>query len=231
MAPKVSSRNSEDMVSILKDFCTNITNVIKNGFERHLDVLQHEIFEMRKEQEKDKNKIQALERDNEELKHDLSYLNGELQVMIEKMDQMEQKERRNDLIFDNVENFPVSGSGEELQVLVNKTLMGEVITDSDIKSTRVFRKQKSDKTTIIATFKSLSIKKAILGQKKLFMKKNVFVKENLTPARFELLKLTRIYAQENGFKFAWSKDGNVFIRKNESSPVIAVKNKSTLQRL
>ena len=86
------------------------------------------------------------------MKHDLSYLIVEIQDMIEKTDQMEQKESRNDYIFENVENFSVSGSDEGPQVFVNKTLMGDVITDSDIELSlglRVFRNQKSDKTTLM----------------------------------------------------------------------------------
>ena len=47
--------------------------------------------------------------------------------MMDKQDYFERKERPSDVIFDNVKDFPMSGRGEDMHVLVNKALMGDII--------------------------------------------------------------------------------------------------------
>ena len=94
---------------------------------------------------------------------------------VQERKEMEQEKRKNDIVLDNIE---LSGTPDErdldrfFQNTVNKTLLGEIISDGDLIKTTPFRKRGSQKWTLIAKLKDVSIKKAILKQKKMFWSLN-----------------------------------------------------------
>lgn len=62
-------------------------------------------------------------------------------------------------------------------------------------------------------------------------KKAVFVGEHLTPALKSLHAAARTKAKELKYKFVWIRDGRIFMRKNEESNFIHVKNLDLLHNL
>ena len=52
----------------------------------------------------------------------------------------------------------------------------------------------------------------------------VYLNEHLIPSLKELFFHCRKFKNENNFKFAWVKNGKIFIRKNENSRVIRIVN-------
>ena len=54
----------------------------------------------------------------------------------------------------------------------------------------------------------------------------IFVNENLTRFRKNLLWKTKQKAKENGFKYTWMTNGNVFVRRSEIHNSIMIKNMS-----
>ena len=109
--------------------------------------------------------------------------------------------------------------------------MGEVVCDDDLISTTIVGKRGAPKMTLIGKLKNNSTKKAILTQKKMFLKEKIYVKENLTPYKYRLFKTTKDFAHKNGFKFVWTRDGNIYIRKNENSRPFLIRNKGMLTKL
>ncbi|XP_050684050.1 uncharacterized protein LOC126978964 [Leptidea sinapis] len=59
----------------------------------------------------------------------------------------------------------------------------------------------------------------------------IFVNEHLSPTNKSLHAAARIKAKEKGYKFTWILNGKIFIRKNEGSQYILIKNKNTLDNL
>lgn len=55
--------------------------------------------------------------------------------------------------------------------------------------------------------------------------------DHLTVATRDLLRKTRDIAKMKGYKFVWTKDCNIFVRENESSPVSKINSVSDLERL
>jgi hypothetical protein len=56
----------------------------------------------------------------------------------------------------------------------------------------------------------------------------VYVNESLSPARRRLLALARDARRRHGYKWLWVRGGKIFIRKEDSSPVIVVKSQADL---
>lgn len=62
-------------------------------------------------------------------------------------------------------------------------------------------------------------------------KSPVYVCEHLSPANKALHAAARIRSRELGYKFVWVRNGHIFMRKDETSRFIHIKNKQTLVAL
>lgn len=59
----------------------------------------------------------------------------------------------------------------------------------------------------------------------------IYINEHLTAQNKLLFRDTRLVAREKGYKYAWVKNGAVFIRKGEESPIKLIRNKECLGSL
>lgn len=59
----------------------------------------------------------------------------------------------------------------------------------------------------------------------------IFINEHLTLANKLLHKESRDAAKKKGYKFVWVKNGHIFVRKNESSAIINIKNLEMIYKL
>ncbi|XP_014363306.2 uncharacterized protein LOC106714715 [Papilio machaon] len=59
----------------------------------------------------------------------------------------------------------------------------------------------------------------------------VFITENLTAKSARLYFLGRDLVKSNSYKFCWTAYGKVYVRKDEKSPVVLIKNESQIQQL
>ena len=231
MPPKANpEQKMEECISILKSFIENMTKVITTSFEKHSEALQSEIFAMRKEVEAEKKMRRQCEEEISTLKGQLKYVHGELQYMLDKQEAFEQDLRLCDVVMD-LEDQDVSDPKGQFCEIVNKTLMGKVIEKDDVKKVTVKKNNRTKRMSLIATMDGDHCKKAILKQKKMFREKKIYVKENLTSQRYKLLKEARDFAAKYNFKFVWTNNCNIFLRRDEFSSVIPVRNVSTLSSL
>ncbi|CAH2095545.1 unnamed protein product [Euphydryas editha] len=58
-----------------------------------------------------------------------------------------------------------------------------------------------------------------------------FVNEHLTPENKQLFNAVKIRAKERSYKFTWIRNCNIFLRKNEESPVITITTEKDLQKI
>lgn len=63
------------------------------------------------------------------------------------------------------------------------------------------------------------------------LSQSVFINEHLTAQNKMLFKESREVAKRKQYQFIWVKNGNIFVRKNETSPVKLIKNKKFLNSL
>ena len=63
--------SQEDILQVMKNFYENITSLIRNSFEKHIEVLQREVFDIKIQQDKDREKIHDLQRENGRLQEEL----------------------------------------------------------------------------------------------------------------------------------------------------------------
>lgn len=220
----------------LTAFIEKMTSFMQDGFERQiaslreeLEIVKKDLKEIKTELKMEKEKNKKMLQEKEELKEEMLSINGDLNYLLQKMDDSEQEKRNLDVVIDDVDEGLIKGEKDPFVHLVNKTLMGKVLEAEEMSATKIVRKKTNGRLTVIGTLKSQAAKRAILSQKKMFYQKNMYVKENLTPHRFKLLMDTRRFARENNVKFVWTRDGEILWRKDEQSRAIIVKDRSSLK--
>lgn len=108
---------------------------------------------------------------------------------------------------------------------------------------------KTTKGTVIAEFTTVLIKSEIIKATKTYNKKNpeqmlnsanlgfkdpvvpIFVSDPLTAKGRKLHYLARVFAKKHQYKFCWTSNGRVFLRKTADAPHIEVKSESQLLSL
>ncbi|KAG7302623.1 hypothetical protein JYU34_012570 [Plutella xylostella] len=59
----------------------------------------------------------------------------------------------------------------------------------------------------------------------------VYASEHLSPTNKELHKLARLAAKEKQYKYIWVRGGRILVRKNDTSPIIVIKDQDCIKKL
>ena len=168
----------DSILSKLLPWMENITSLIKSGFEKHLNILQSEVYTLKINLDNEREKTSHLQKQNATLQTQLNILHGDFKNLEEKVDKLDQEKISNDIVIENLDKKEVSDPRKHLQEVINSTLMGQVVTDQDIIKASIFsNKRDPAKMTMIGKLKDESIKKAILTQKKMFFAKKYMLKK------------------------------------------------------
>ena len=170
----------------------------------------------------------------------------------EKVDAIEQYGRRLNL---EISWIPIKDGKntneitEEIAKLVNVELFADQISTSHrlaVKSKRTAGTKNGIETeippppSIIVRFLSRDVRKQVYRNRKLLRNadlKNflvegtskIFINENLTSTRKKLFWKTKQQAKTNNYKFFWTVNGNVFVRKGEETEAVLIKNEHDLR--
>ena len=60
---------------------------------------------------------------------------------------------------------------------------------------------------------------------------NIYIHDNLPPKTRELFYHTRQFKTKNKWSFAWTRDGQVYVRQTETSEIIPINDKTDLENL
>lgn len=61
--------------------------------------------------------------------------------------------------------------------------------------------------------------------------RNIYINEHLTPSNKMLLRMCKNHARENGYKYVWTKNCRIYVRKHEKAPPVLVLTESDLKRI
>lgn len=248
------SHNSSHMANlrsaIIKDVKSMITTEIngaiselKADFTTTTDFLMEELGDVKnKIQEKD-DLVQKLEKEKNSLQVQITSLNNRIEVM-EKMSR-----------DCNVEIQCVPEQRNENTYNIFKKICESInvpILDADIRACR--RVAKMDTTSkrprnIIITLNSPRLRDNVLSAAYRYNKRQssdkfgskqigfegenqrIYFSEHLSPEMKRVHAAARKYAKENNYLYVWVKFGQVYLRKNESSTAVRVKNIDCLKNL
>lgn len=228
-----------DDLSAIKEKVSNIDDIRKS-----LEFLSEEYDRLNRQCESNQQRINEISADNIRLLDK----NKSLEF---KINQMEQRQRRNNI---EIQQVPESRTENVLEITKR---IGEVVgfplKADDIHACH--RVQHQSGTTnrprnIVVELPNSSFRDRLLQSVKTFNKKNpqnklntshlgpkydrknpVFVVEHLSPFYKEIHAKTRLLAKEKNVKYVWISGGKVLTRKDENAPIIEIKNIESLKKL
>ncbi|KAI5733301.1 hypothetical protein M8J76_010252 [Diaphorina citri] len=191
---------------------------------------------MKKAMEKLTNVEKKLEKalaENRKLREEAESRDKEVIALTKRIDTLEQRSRINNL---EIANFPATTNENPVEIV--KAIAGKVgveISDKDIQAVhRVPKFNKNAPKNIVVQFCSRWTKNIILDACARYRKNNngkimaqdvnrslrdqpIFISEHLTPKNKQLLRKTKEKARLVNWKYIWTRDGNIYTRKDQNS--------------
>ncbi|XP_048489186.1 uncharacterized protein LOC125491396 [Plutella xylostella] len=186
--------------------------------------------------------------------NELESLNCQLQADIKSLERRLNAAEKHSRSL-NLEVHAVPERRNENVVLIFKKLceiIGYPIVDSDIRSCRRVAKMNTNSDrprSILVTLPSERCRDDIISAVRKFNRNNpkehissthvevpgekqlIYVGEHLPPSAKELHSVARRFAKDNHYKFVWVKFGKIYLRKDEKSPPLLIKDKCNLPKL
>lgn len=238
-------------------FLTQMNENFSKTFNKELSSLKNEIENVRSsmdfmnEKFEDAMRGQAtLAKEMEEIKTQNEILKGTVNLLNTKLNLLEQNSRMNNV---EVQCVPES-KNENLNTIIIQIAktVGCSLTEENI--THCTRVAKNDKTNtrpraIIAQLSSIRLRDSFLAAAITFNKLNkenklnsshigiagekkpIYIMEHLSPANKSLHAAARIKSKELGYKYVWTRNGRIFMRKSDNTPYIVVKDTDFLNKL
>lgn len=174
---------------------------------------------------------------NEDLRKENTKIKDELRVIKTEIADLQQYSRRNNLEISNLpetENEKISDvlnsvfNCLEIDVMDKVSIAHRVPTANKAKPKPIIVQftNRDSKNLCLKAAKSKKITASQIDGKHKDLP--IFFNEHLIPSLKEVFYHCRKFKTENNFKFAWVKDGKIFIRKNENSRVIRIANTADL---
>lgn len=180
------------------------------------------------------------------LQSDIQKRDEKIKEIEDELHDLQQQSRKNHL---EIHNLPQIEGEDEAVLLLNiisvASAVGIEINEDDIeKCFRLNSKNKSKPKPIIIQFSSGKKRNKILAERKKIVTQDqilkngnddrtsrVYINESLTRYNKELLYKTKAEASKKGYKYVWTSDGAILMKKEEGARVIRIKNEDGLTKI
>ncbi|KAG7310294.1 hypothetical protein JYU34_003049 [Plutella xylostella] len=248
----IKRKRSEDITTELSDFKTEIkdmlsTFMLKQSTEgaqitSSLKTIESSLSFLAEQYEDMRKKMEDMEREN---KKDKEYIC----ILENKVEELQKSQRKCSLELKNVPKLSTETKSTLIDMATNlsKSLKIE-LSSNDIKD--IYRTSaKGDKAPIVMELSSYIQKTNLIKGAKSYNSQNknnrlstlnlgmkcdstpIFLSDHLTQKGNRLFYLERELSKAQNLKFCWTNLGNVFIRKDENSPIVKIINESQIQRM
>ncbi|KAG7299081.1 hypothetical protein JYU34_017579, partial [Plutella xylostella] len=239
---------------IVSEITTSIKREVNSAVNSALEVLRQEFTATTDFLAADQKDIKTeIESTNKNVK-ELESMNSKLKILVTSLERRVESAEKNSRSL-NLEIQAVPERKSENIVTHVKNLCKKInvpVTDSEIHACRRVAKMDQSSTrprNILVTLPSTRHRDNIISAVKRYNKANstnklnssdleisgeacpIFVTEHLSPAVKELHAAARKISKEKSYKFVWVKFNRVFMRKDEKSPYLCIKNLDCLNNL
>ncbi|CAN7947446.1 unnamed protein product [Ixodes pacificus] len=146
------------------------------------------------------------------------------------IDNAEQYSRRK-----NIEIHGVRGSENENLVEIVTDLARRLDlpppTSQTIETAHRLRAREGRIAPILVRFTQRSTRDMWIKKRFSLKEEGIYVNENLTKTLKNLFWSTKTKAREKNYKFVWARNGKIFVKEKESSPVIRIENENDLNKI
>lgn len=227
-------------MATIEDVLVAIQNCDKKAEDRHTAILR-EINRIDKRIDDLECKVVNLDKERNECSLEIKSIKNELK------NQVWQSNINHELLVKSVPEKP-NETEDDLCIIVEQVLdLLEVKFDSFTTARRVGKHRDDRPRPIVVSVKDMFLKQIILKNKRLTpitldkikllgkpigdKTQYLYIDENITPMNGRLFKRARELKKQNIVKFAWTRNGTVFVRQGEKTKVIAVSNDYDLKNI
>lgn len=208
----------QKMLEMFESFTEKILNQMQTNFTKHTDLLNTELFNLSLKLDKECKNNEDLKKQVDNLNAKNVLLQNTCTALESKMDSYEQKELNNCISLTG--ELTVKPLAEDVVNCLNLNLPTAKLTVSNILDFHIIKKDQS--TTLKVKLDSNATKARVFQSKKLMVTKKLYLNECLTSKKFNLLQEAKKLTKLGTAKFVWSKNGQIFIRVNETSKPIRI---------
>ena len=193
-----------------------------------------------------KNEMNLMKQENAQKSEEIKKLKEENKEITNRMNEMENFSRLSNL---EIHNVPYATNENINRITINLLkIVDPNMNENDIENCFRIRKnnQKEENTKykpspILVKFQSMKKRMNIFKNKKKLAEKDfseigieatkVFINENLTPATRSLFYHANVLKKTNNWKYIWTQNGHIKMRKNDNTPILYIKNESDLNKI
>ncbi|CAB0002782.1 unnamed protein product [Nesidiocoris tenuis] len=239
--PSAAKLNST-MLALSAQMRTIGTTMIE--FERSLNFVSAKFDETSAKLDTLTGTINSLSKDNDELKKENQFLKGEVWNLKRSVNELQQDKFKNSV---EITGIPEVRNENLLSILTEIGLkLNAPVEAKDITSTyRIPSSQRDKSRRIAVNFVDMNTKKMwieAIKKHKDFSAKDVhnsfsnastriYINDQLTPDNRRLFWMSRRFAAEYQFKFCWTTEGRILLKKDEGSPTIRIRDESDIWKL
>lgn len=257
---RLSEDDTEDVLDAFKKDIKQMLNDVFSQQNLRLNTLEKHMTDIMEKNNQDmgntlnfmSDQIAATQAQISRLENDRKTTSLEIQVLNDKIDNLERNMRKTSLELRNIPRKPKENKSDLFNLVQElfKSLNIES-AQSEIKDVyRLPRKSDTNNTTMVIVELSSTLTRAkVLEAIKMFSKNRnaeplysthmgitspklpIYVSEYLSPKTKRIHFLARDFSKTEQYKFCWVSNGNVFLRKDENSPHVLVKNEEVLSSL
>ena len=215
----------------------------KLTLEDKMDRMIDEMDRVREEQQKTNDLIKLFQKTVTQLQDELKKRDNRIEELEDVVHEFQQHYRSTYLEVHNLEERK-DEKEEDLRAItikIGRTLGIEVKNEEIEAIHRIPTKNTTKPKPIIIQWSSrkqrnnvLAGRKNVITQNQIYgdgSKGRIYINESLTKFNKELLFEAKKKAQEKKFRFVWSREGKIFVRKEEKSKVIQIKNVKDLEMI
>jgi len=183
--------------------------------------------------------IKALKIENEKISNENKYLSSEVSSLKLKIDNIEQFNLNK---YIDITEIPQT-TNENCSEIVKQIGLKTNTTINVIETKRIYINNSKNSSIIIAKLETTEIKRTLIRNSKIFKLSannilstwaneiELYVNERLTKDRRTIFGQARRTGKDKQFKFIWVSNGDILIKKNESSKTIRISIQQDLEKL
>lgn len=240
---------SEAFSQLNKTWCAHLSSELKTLRDEMKDINDAVNF-MNKQYEEAIGQLKSSAKVIKDLKEKNISLHSEINVLNNRINVLEQHARSNNI---EIQCLP-ENKNENLFSIVSKigSVIGCTVDKEHIRNvtrTAKFKRDNNRPRSIVVEFNSKTTRDSFLASIIKFNrdhtedklntshvsilgpKQAIYIVEHLSPTYKHIFAATRIKAKEKGYRYVWTRNGNIFVRKDDTSHYIIVKSLDTLNTL
>lgn len=232
-AKRSKDKNRDSESSSEEEITNNEIYKMLGEMKKSMDYMSAKFDEIQEENKELKKCLKETEKENKNLKERVQ----NLEMII---DGAERDKIRRNIIINGIEKQ----DREENMVEIVRNVMRKINVDIESNIVKCHRKDtKKENSPIVVELKTEKTKEEILKAKKNLGRINakdchlkgknneIFINEQLTKMMSTLFYSARELKKEKKIKYVWTRDGNIYVRKTDTSQKIKIKTITDLKKI